>query len=162
MRNPLFDAVEKKYQRASSLDFEIGDTVVVTIRIVEGGKERLQDFEGTVIARRGRGLDEMFTVRRIVANEGVERAFPIHSPRIASIKVQRSGQVRRCKLYFLRDRLGKARRLRERRVSAEARRLAAEARAAKARAIREAQEAVAAAKAATGPEPATAMAGSST
>jgi large subunit ribosomal protein L19 len=146
MRNPLFDVVEKKYRRSSDLDFDIGDTVVVTIRIVEGAKERLQDFEGTVIARRGRGLDEMFTVRRIVANEGVERTFPIHSPRVAAIRVARSGKVRRCKLYFLRDRVGKARRLRERRISAEARRLAAEARAAKARALREAQEAVDAAK----------------
>lgn len=148
MRNPLFHAVEDKYRRANELDFEIGDTVVVTIRIVEGGRERLQDFEGTVIARRGAGLDEMFTVRRIVANEGVERTFPIHSPRIASIRTVRSGKVRRCKLYFLRDRVGKARRLRERRISAEQRRIAAEARAEKARAMREAQEAVEAAKAA--------------
>lgn len=148
MRNPLFDVVDKKYRRATELDFEIGDTVVVTIRIVEGGKERLQDFEGTVIARKGRGLDEMFTVRRLVANEGVERAFPLHSPRIAAIKTLRSGKVRRCKLYFLRDRVGKARRLRERRISAAARAAAAQARAEKARALREAQEAVEAAKAA--------------
>jgi large subunit ribosomal protein L19 len=148
MRNPLFDVVDKKYRRATVLDFEIGDTVVVTIRIVEGGKERLQDFEGTVIARRGRGLDEMFTVRRLVANEGVERAFPLHSPRIAAIKTVRSGKVRRCKLYFLRDRVGKARRLRERRISAAARAAAAQARAEKARVLREAQEAVEAAKAA--------------
>ncbi len=146
MRNPLFDVAEKKYQRSNELSFEIGDTVVVTIRIVEGGRERLQDFEGTVIARKGQGLDEMFTVRRIVANEGVERTFPINSPRIASIKTTRSGKVRRCKLYFLRDRVGKARRLRERRISAEQRRIAAEARAEKARALREAQEAVEAAK----------------
>jgi large subunit ribosomal protein L19 len=151
MRNPLLEVVEKKYRRPSEPDFEIGDTLVVTIRIVEGGKERLQDFEGIVIARRGRGLDEMFTVRRIVANEGVERTFPIHSPRIVSIKTLRSGKVRRCKLYFLRDRVGKARRLRERRVSAAARAAAAEARAAKARALREAQETVEAAKA-TQPE----------
>ncbi len=146
MRNPLFDVVDRKYRRSSDLDFDIGDTVVVTMRIVEGSKERLQDFEGTIIARRGRGLDEMFTVRRIVANEGVERTFPFHSPRVASVRVARSGKVRRCKLYFLRDRVGKARRLRERRISAEARRLAAEARAAKARALREAQDAVDAAK----------------
>lgn len=146
MRNPLFDAVEKKYHRSSDLDFAIGDTVVVTLKIVEGAKERLQDFEGTVIARRGHGLDEMFTVRRLVGNEGVERTFPMHSPRIVSIKTTRSGKVRRCKLYFLRDRVGKARRLRERRISAEARRAAAEARAAKARAIQEVQESVAAAK----------------
>ena len=147
MRNPLFDVVDKKYNRANELDFEIGDTVVVTIRIVEGGKERLQDFEGIVIARKGRALDEMFTVRRIVANEGVERAFPIHSPRIASIKTVRSGKVRRCKLYFLRARVGKARKLRERRISAAARAAAAKARAERAQALQEAQEAVHAAKA---------------
>lgn len=147
MQNPLFDIVDKKYNRANQLDFEIGDTVVVTIRIVEGGKERLQDFEGIVIARKGSGMDEMFTVRRIVANEGVERAFPIHSPRIAAIKTIRSGKVRRCKLYFLRDRVGKARRLRERRISAAARAAAAQARAAKAQAMQEAQEAVHTAKA---------------
>ena len=146
MRNPLFDAVDKKYARPTGLDFEIGDTVVVTIRIIEGGKERLQDFEGTVIARRGKKLDEMFTVRRIVANEGVERTFPVHSPRVAAIKTIRSGKIRRCKLYFLRDRVGKARRLRERRISAAARAAAAQARAEKARAMREAQEAVEAAK----------------
>ena len=151
MRNPLFNVVHRKYQRSRELDFEIGDTVIVTIRIVEGGKERLQDFEGTVIARRGQGLDEMFTVRRIVANEGVERTFPIHSPRVAAIKSVRSGKVRRGKLYFLRDRVGKARRLRERRISAAARAAAAQARAAKAQALREAQEAVAAVRS---PEPA--------
>lgn len=149
MKNLKLDLVEKQYRRSQGLDFEIGDTVVVTLRIVEGDKERLQDYEGTVIARRGAGLDEMFTVRRLVGNEGVERTFPIHSPRIVSIKTIRSGQVRRGKLYFLRDRVGRARRLRERRISAEARKAAAESRAAKARAAREAQEAVAAAKAET-------------
>ncbi len=148
MRNQLFNAIEKKYARTTALDFAIGDTVVVSLRIVEGGKERLQDFEGIVIARKGHGLDEMFTVRRIVANEGVERCFPIHSPRIAAIKTLRSGKVRRCKLYFLRDRVGKARKLRERRVSAAARQAAADARAAKAKAVREAQDAVEAARSA--------------
>lgn len=143
MRNPIFDIVEKKYQRSGTLDFEIGDTVIVTLRIAEGEKERLQDYEGDVIARRGAGLDEMFTVRRLVGEEGVERTFPLHSPRIASIKVRRSGKVRRCKLYFLRDRVGKARKLRERRISAEARAAAAKARAEKARREAEAAEAVA-------------------
>jgi large subunit ribosomal protein L19 len=145
MRNPLFDVVEKKYKRANELDFEIGDTVVVTIRIAEGGKERLQDFEGTVIARRGQGLDEMFTVRRIVADQGVERTFPIHSPKIVAIKTLRSGKVRRCKLYYLRQRVGKARKLRERRISAAQRRAAEEARAEKRRREAEAAEAAAAA-----------------
>jgi large subunit ribosomal protein L19 len=161
MRNPLFDVIEKKYNRQTPLDFEIGDTVVVTIRIVEGGKERLQDFEGTLIARKGRGLDEMFIVRRLVANEGVERIFPVHSPRVAAIKTVRSGKVRRCKLYFLRDRVGKARKLRERRVSAAARQAAAQARAARTKALEEAQEAVAAARG-SGRHEASEMAGTPT
>lgn len=144
MRNPLFDVVENKYKRANDLDFEIGDTVVVTIRIVEGQKERLQDYEGTVIARRGSGLDEMFIVRRIVADQGVERIFPIHSPKVVSIKTKRSGKVRRCKLYYLRDRVGKARRLKARRISAAQRRAAEEARAEKQRKLAEAAEVAAA------------------
>ena len=147
MRNPLFDVVEQKYQRPNELDFQIGDNVVVTIRIIEGAKTRLQDFTGTVIARRGGGLSETFTVRKLVGDQGVERIFPIHSPKITSIKTTRSGKVRRCKLYYLRDRIGKARKLKERRISAEARRAAAEARAAKQKAIAEAQERIAAAKA---------------
>jgi len=155
MRNPLLDVVENKHRRTNALDFAVGDTVVVTYKIIEGSKERLQDFEGTVIARRGRGLDEMFTVRRLIGNEGVERMFPLHSPRIVAIKAARSGKVRRCKLYFLRDRVGKARRLRERRVSAAAREAAAKARMEKTRGLQEAQEAVAAAKSAD-----TALAGS--
>lgn len=133
MQHPLLTAVRDKHKRSSELDFQVGDTVVVTLRIAEGGKERLQDFEGTVIARRGSGLDEMFTVRRLVADEGVERTFPLHSPKIASIKTRRSGKVRRCKLFYLRERVGKARKLKERRISAEARKAAADARAAKAR-----------------------------
>jgi large subunit ribosomal protein L19 len=145
MRNHLLDAAEKNFRRAGELDFQIGDTVVVTMRIVEGDKERLQDFEGIVIARRGHGLGEMFTVRRIVANEGVERTFPIHSPKVVSIKRVRRGQIRRSKLFFLRERVGKARKLRERRLSAEAKKAQAEARATKARGLHEAGEAVAAA-----------------
>lgn len=96
--------------------FEIGDTVDVHCRILEGEKERVQVFTGTVIARSGRGNREMFTVRRIVAGEGVERKFPLNSPKIAKIVVKRSSVVRRAKLYFLRDRVGKAVRLKERRV----------------------------------------------
>lgn len=146
MRNAILEKVEKKYQRSEPLEFQIGDTVVVTIRIVEGDKERLQDFEGTVIARRGSGLDAMFTVRRLVGDEGVERTFPMHSPKIASIKVRRSGKVRRNKLYFLRGRVGKARKLREKRISAEAKKAAADAKAAKARAVGEAADVVAKSK----------------
>jgi large subunit ribosomal protein L19 len=93
----------------------VGDTVDVHTKILEGNKERIQIFTGTVIARSGSGTREMFTVRRIVAGEGVERKFPIHSPRIDKIEVKRSGVVRRAKLYFLRDRVGKAVRLKERR-----------------------------------------------
>ncbi|MDP6379920.1 MAG: 50S ribosomal protein L19 [Phycisphaerae bacterium] len=97
--------------------FEIGDTVEVGVRVVEGEKERVQTFSGTVIARRGVGINEMFTVRRIVAGEGVERTFPLHGPSIEAVKVTRHGKVRRAKLYYLRDRIGKARRLRERFVT---------------------------------------------
>ena len=96
-------------------NFQVGDTVGVHCRIVEGDKERVQVFTGTVIGRRGSGTSEMFTVRRIVNNEGVERTFPIHSPRIGQIEVIRHGRVRRAKLYFLRDRVGKATRLVEKR-----------------------------------------------
>lgn len=140
MRNPLFDVVQQKYQRPNELDFEIGDTVVVTLRIIEGQKERLQNFEGTVIARRGQGLDEMFTVRRLVADQGVERIFPLHSPKIVSIKTKRSGKVRRCKLYYLRHRVGKARRLKARVVSAAQRKAAEAARAEKQRKLAEAAQ----------------------
>ncbi len=147
MRNPLLDVVENKYKRQNELDFEIGDTVVVTIRIIEGEKTRLQDYEGTVIARKGRGLDEMFTVRRIVGDQGVERIFPTNSSKVVSIVTKRRGKVRRCKLYFLRDRVGKARKLKERRISAAQRRAAEEARAEKRRRQAEAAEVTAAAAA---------------
>ena len=93
--------------------FDIGDTVNVSVRIVEGDKERVQVFTGTVIARQGSGVSETFTVRRLVNNEGVERVFPIHSPKVAGVEVVRSGKVRRAKLYYLRDRVGKATRLKE-------------------------------------------------
>ena len=100
--------------------FEIGDTVNVHCRILEGEKERIQIFNGVVIARSGSGTSEMFIVRRIVAGEGVERKFPLMSPRIAKIEVTRSAVVRRAKLYFLRDRVGKAVRLKERRIERKA------------------------------------------
>ena len=99
--------------KTESPQFNIGDTVNVSVRIVEGEKERVQIFTGTVIARRGSGVSETFTVRRIVNNEGVERTFPIHSPRVAAVEVVRGGRTRRAKLYFLRDRIGKATRLKE-------------------------------------------------
>jgi large subunit ribosomal protein L19 len=140
MKNHLIDAVEKKYRRENELEFGVGETVRVTIKIVEGNKERLQDYEGVVIARKGTGLDEMFTVRRLVGNEGVERTFPLHSPKVVRVKTVRRGKIRRCKLYYLRARVGRARKLRERRISAEARKAALEAQMAKSRAVREADQ----------------------
>ncbi|MEW6356658.1 MAG: 50S ribosomal protein L19 [Planctomycetota bacterium] len=94
-------------------DFDPGDAVDVHVRILEGEKERIQVFSGTCIRRQGCGLNETFTVRRIVDGEGVERIFPLHSPRIARIRVTRRGKVRRAKLYFLRERTGKGTRVRE-------------------------------------------------
>ena len=105
------------YMKKDPPEFRIGDTVEVSVRIVEGEKERVQAFTGVVIARRGSGISETFTVRRIVNNEGVERVFPVHSPKVASITVIRGGQVRRAKLYFLRDRVGKKTRLKDLKVS---------------------------------------------
>src|SRR5437899_10179810 len=110
------DLVEKSSMKETVPKFESGDTVDVHVRILEGEKERIQIFNGVVIARSGSGTREMFVVRRIVQGEGVERKFPLHSPRIAKIEVKRSGVVRRAKLYFLRDRVGKAVRLKERRT----------------------------------------------
>ena len=111
--------VEKSSIREAALNFTIGDTVNVHCRILEGDKERIQIFNGVVIARRGGGTRENFTVRRIVAGEGVERTFPINSPKISKLEVVRSGRVRRAKLFYLRDRMGKATRLTERRTNRE-------------------------------------------
>jgi large subunit ribosomal protein L19 len=116
MSQELMHRVEKSCLKEEPPQFEIGDTVDVHCRILEGDKERIQVFTGTVIGRGGSGTREMFTVRRIVQSEGVERKFPVHSPRIAKVVVTRSGVVRRAKLYFLRDRVGKAVRLKQRRV----------------------------------------------
>lgn len=93
--------------------FDVGDTVEVSVRIVEGEKERVQIFGGVVIRISGHGVSETFTVRRIVNKQGVERTFPIHSPKVAAVKVLRGGKTRRAKLYFLRDRVGKATRLKQ-------------------------------------------------
>jgi large subunit ribosomal protein L19 len=113
---PLLQIVENKAKKpaADIPKFAIGDTVTVHVRIIEGEKERIQPYTGVVIARRGGGMGENFTVRRIVNNEGVERIFPLHSPKIGKIEVVRSGHVRRAKLYYLRQRVGKSRRLRDR------------------------------------------------
>jgi len=114
MQNKLMEVVEKSTLKPSPPKFEIGDTVDVHVRILEGDKERIQIYNGVVIARSGAGPREMFTVRRIVQGEGVERKIPLHSPRIADIVVKRSGKVRRAKLYYLRNLSGKAVRLKER------------------------------------------------
>jgi large subunit ribosomal protein L19 len=94
-------------------DLRVGDTVDIHYRIIEGDKERVQRFQGVLISLKGRGINRMMTVRRIVANEGVERIFPVHSPRVGKIEVLRRADVRRAKLYYLRSRTGKSRRLRE-------------------------------------------------
>ena len=107
------DAIERKFLKKSLPQFDIGDTVDVHVRIIDGEKEHTQIFTGTVIARNGRGTSETFTVRRIVQGEGVERVFPLQSPRIADVRVRKKGQVRRAKLYYLRGRKGKATRIRE-------------------------------------------------
>lgn len=115
MSQELMNMVEQTSMKEDVPFFEIGDTVDVHTKILEGNKERTQVFTGTVIARSGSCTREMFTVRRIVAGEGVERKFPLHSPRIGDIVVKKSSVVRRAKLYYLRDRVGKAVRLKERR-----------------------------------------------
>jgi large subunit ribosomal protein L19 len=116
MKNRLMTVVEEGQLKKDVPEFAIGDQVDVHQRILEGQKERIQTFSGTVIARRGEGMRETFTVRRIVQGEGVERVFPIHSPKIAKVEVKRTGRARRAKLYYLRERVGKATRLRERRA----------------------------------------------
>jgi len=115
VKTKLLDAVESGSLKKNIPRFEIGDTVDVRCRIKEGDKERIQVFTGTVIARRGRGINETFTVRRIVGNEGVERIFPLHSPNVVDVRPVRSGKTRRAKLYYLRKRTGKAVRLAHRR-----------------------------------------------
>jgi large subunit ribosomal protein L19 len=108
VKTELLDAVESKSLKSKIPHFEIGDIVEVYCRIQEGDKERTQIFSGTVIARRGRGINTTFTVRRMVGSEGVERIFPLHSPNVLDIKPVRSGKTRRAKLYYLRERTGKA------------------------------------------------------
>ena len=114
MNNKFLELVEKTSLKAEPPQFAVGDTVDVHTRILEGEDERIQIFSGTVISRSGSGTREMFAVRRIVSGEGVERKFPLHSPKIAKIEVKRSGTTRRAKLYYLRDRVGKSIKLRER------------------------------------------------
>jgi large subunit ribosomal protein L19 len=116
MSQQILNMVEASSLKEKVPQFAIGDTVDVHTRILEGDKERIQTFTGTVIARSGSGTREMFVVRKIVGGEGVERKFPLHSPKIADVVVKRSGIVRRAKLYYLRDRVGKSVKLRERKT----------------------------------------------
>jgi large subunit ribosomal protein L19 len=105
--NRIIDVIEKEQQKTDAAHFAVGDSVRVHTRVVEGDKERIQIFAGIVIGRKGRGLNETFTVRRISYGEGVERVFPLHSPRIAKVEVEQQGRARRAKLNYLRTRKGK-------------------------------------------------------
>lgn len=107
MNQALLDKIEAAYLRKNPLQFNVGDTVRVHTKVVEGDKERIQVFTGVVIGRQGHGINETFTVRRISFGEGVERVFPVHSPRIEKVEVEREGYVRRAKLTYLRKRVGK-------------------------------------------------------
>ena len=112
----LIKEIEKEQMKSETPAFNVGDTVDVHVKIVEGERERIHVFSGIVISRTGSGLREMFAVRRIVAGEGVERTFPLHSPTITAIEVARAGAVRRAKLHYLRERVGKATRVKEKRA----------------------------------------------
>jgi large subunit ribosomal protein L19 len=105
--NQVIDTIEKEQQKSEAKAFAVGDSVRVHTRVVEGDKERIQIFAGIVIGRKGRGLNETFTVRRISYGEGVERVFPLHSPRVAKVEVEQQGRARRAKLNYLRTRKGK-------------------------------------------------------
>jgi large subunit ribosomal protein L19 len=109
----IIQEIEKEQLKAEKPEFNVGDTVRVHVRVIEGGKERIQVFEGTVIAKRHDSIRETFTVRKISHGIGVERTFLLHSPRIAKIEVVRSGKVRRAKLFYLREKVGKAARIKE-------------------------------------------------
>jgi len=114
VKTKMLDSVEGKNLKEKVPYFEIGDTVDVHYRIKEGDKERVQTFAGTVISCKGRGINKTFTVRRMVGNEGVERIFPLHSPNVLDVKPVRSGKTKRAKLYYLRQRTGKAVKLAQR------------------------------------------------
>ncbi|MBT7351020.1 MAG: 50S ribosomal protein L19 [Phycisphaerales bacterium] len=114
-KHELIEGITASQLKDEFPEFSVGDTLDVHVRIIEGDKERIQVYQGVLIAQKGRGVNRTITVRRIVANEGVERIFPLHSPRLAKIEVVRRGDARRAKLYFLRDRVGKSRRLRDQR-----------------------------------------------
>jgi large subunit ribosomal protein L19 len=116
MMTDLVRAIEEQQKKESLPEFQVGDTVRVSVKVVEGSRERIQTLEGVVMRRRGRGICEDFTIRRTPQGIGVERTFPIHSPRVEKIEVVRRGKVRRAQLYYLRGRVGKAARIKERRT----------------------------------------------
>ncbi len=111
--NSIIDAINQENVKASIPEFNVGDTVKVLVKVIEGDRERIQAFEGVCIARKHGGISETFTVRRISFGVGVEKTFPIHSPKVADIQVVRKGKVRRAKLYYLRARTGKAAKVKE-------------------------------------------------
>ena len=111
--NGIIDAINQENLKSTIPQFNVGDTVKVMVKVIEGDRERLQAFEGTVIARKHGGISETFTVRRLSFGVGVEKTFPIHSPKVADIQVVRHGKVRRAKLYYLRARTGKAAKVKE-------------------------------------------------
>ncbi len=113
MKNPVIQDIENEYLKQDNPEFAIGDTVAVSVVVKEGNRERLQTFEGLVIAKRNRGMNSAFTVRKISYGEGVERVFQLHSPTVKSITVTRRGDVRKAKLYYIRDLSGKAARIKE-------------------------------------------------
>lgn len=112
-KNKIIEALESEQRKTDVPDFAPGDTVVVQVKVLEGNRERLQAFEGVVIGKRNRGLNSAFTVRKVSHGVGVERTFQTHSPLIASIELKRRGDVRKAKLYYLRERSGRAARIRE-------------------------------------------------
>lgn len=118
MNQALLDKIEGEQFRKEAAKFNVGDSVKVHTKVVEGDKERIQVFAGVVIGKRGRGLNETFTVRRISYGEGVERIFPMHSPRVDKVEVERQGDVRRAKLTYLRKRVGKGATLVKEKISA--------------------------------------------
>jgi large subunit ribosomal protein L19 len=145
------DAIEKEWHRKKPAKFDVGDSVDVHVKIIEGDRERIQIFAGVVIAKRHEGLGETFTVRRMVQGEGVERIFPVNSPRVVDIIVKKKGNVRRAKLHYLRDRVGRGTRVEEKLGAMEKEKAADAAEAGKASAEKKPE----APKAEKKPEPAT-------